>query len=72
MNDLEQQTNVFRTLKRLGCSVKFTRPNDNEVHDVSLVVFIEAGRVGSHGQIAYIAGLLMDEMSEGFMLHTIS
>lgn len=72
MKYLITQTIGLRILKRLGSSVKYIRPNHNEMHDVSLVVFEDAGRVGSHGRLVYISGLLIDYISEGSILHTIS
>ena len=71
VRDLVTQTNMLRTLKRLGSVIKFKTPSRGE-YDLSILLFADASRRIDHGQIGYLSGLLFGPIGEGATFHLMS
>jgi len=72
VQDLVTQANLLAQLKKLGTSICFKRPTDKKSYTPSIVVFADASRRDDVGQLGYIIGLLIGDMAEGTICHTIS
>lgn len=64
VRELIAQRNGLEALKMLGTFVLYDRPTDELHHSLKLLVFSDAGRHCQRGQLAYLADLLMDDMTE--------
>lgn len=72
VRDLITQVNALRLMKKFGSVIQFKRPDTHGPQTLSLLVFCDASRSKTHGQICYIAGLLIGDLSKGSIFHTIS
>ena len=72
VSDLVAQLNITRELKKLGSSLKFKRPCDKKLYSLSILVFADASRKEDRGQLGYICGLLIGDISLGSIYHTLS
>jgi len=72
VQDLITQINSVRLLKKLGSKVCYKRYESGVSKSVSLLVFSDAAKNNSHGQLCFIAGLLFGEMKSGSIFHVIS
>lgn len=70
--NLIEQVNVLRKLKRLGTTIAYPRPTDQDMHKLSVLVFTDASRTDDVGQVGVVTGLLIDEMEENSIYHPIS
>lgn len=66
------QIRYLRLLKQLGTCIVFPSPPRRGSFTVSVLVFSDAGRTVDHGQLSYVAGLLLGPMSEGSLFYTMS
>ena len=72
VHDLITQLNVLKMLKRLGSTIRFKRPALNKQYKFSILTFADASRKEDHGQLGYIAGLLIGDLKNGSVVHTLS
>ena len=59
MSKLLLQSSVMKKLKNIHTVTIYPRPPANKNLEASVVVFADAGRLESHGQLCYMAGLLL-------------
>lgn len=67
-----QQTNQRLRLKKLGTVCAYKCPPRNCDLTLSVLVFSDAGRTTDHCQLCFIAGLLIGDMTNGSIIHTVS
>jgi len=56
---LVEQINTIRKLKKLGTTISYPRPVDNQDYDMSILVFSDASRTEESGQLGILTGLLV-------------
>lgn len=56
----------------LSTSVPYARPTDELHHSLKRLVFSDAGCHCERDQLAYLAGLLIDDMEEGPIYHVLA
>ena len=71
VSDLVTQINSLRLLQKLGSTITYKRPSKGK-YSCSVLVFADASRTIDHGQLGYVAGLLIGEFQEGSVWHTLS
>lgn len=72
VSDLTKQTAERRELKKLGTVVHYSRPMDQRQYSLTVVVFSDAERPTENAQLSHVAGLLIGQLEEGSVYHTIS
>lgn len=72
VRDIISQINILRQLKKLGSVIQFKRPPTGREYSTSILVFADASKLPEHGQLCYIAGLLIGDLSKGSVYHTLS
>ncbi len=65
------QINMLRLLKKLGSTIQYKRPNDNNEYNISILVFSDASRSSDYGQLGFIAGLLIGDFKCGSVFHPL-
>ena len=70
IHHLIKQQNLVKKLKHFGTTSTF-RALEKGTFDISVVIFADAGRPSDHGQLAYIAGLLIGDLKQGSIFHTV-
>lgn len=58
-------------MKKLGIVTTYPT-SDCEMHRLSVVLFTDAGRHHEIGQLSYVAGLVLDDLSLGSLFHSLS
>ena len=71
VHDLITQINTVKLLKKLGSTIAFKRPEDKNDYRLSIVSFADASRPSDHGQLGLVTGLLIGELEQGSIFHTI-
>lgn len=71
VSDIVSKINHFKLLKYLGTVLKYTRPREKGEHGLSVVVFSDANRQDSNGQIGSIASVGIVEFKKGALFHTL-
>lgn len=72
VKDLIQQCNMLRQLQDLGSTITFRRPDTIGSFPLKVVVFSDAARSNDHGQLAFVAGLVIGEVDKESVFHTIA
>lgn len=72
VKDLIAQINSIRLLKKLGSKISYKRHDSGVSKSVALLVFSDAAKTNSHGQLCFIAGLLFGDFASGSIFHVIS
>lgn len=63
LKTLCSQSSYLRSLKYLGTAKSFPPFPDSGDHSISFAVFYDTGRVESHCQLSYLAGILIELLS---------
>lgn len=71
VSDIISQVNCLKVLKKLGTSIRYTRPSDSKRHTLSIVVFSDASRSNECGQIGFVAGLLIGDFEKDSIYHVL-
>ena len=71
VSDLVHQINIVKKLKSLSTVSRFRRPSTG-THEISMLVFSDAGRPSDYGQLGYLAGVLIGDLKKGSVFHPIS
>lgn len=69
--DLTKQASVIGELKRFGSKIRFTRPTDCKEYTLSVLVFSDGGQRTVSAQPSVVSGLLVGQLSDVSVLHTI-
>lgn len=72
IKEMIQQINLLRKLKKVCTVATYKCPKPNASKKLSVLVFSDAGRTSDHGQLCFIAGLLVGELTEGSIFHSVS
>lgn len=72
VKDLVVQWNILRQVQDLGSTVTFKRPSAPGTYELKVVVFPDAARGNEHGKLAFVAGLVLGDVSRGSVLHTLA
>lgn len=72
VSNLQLQQSVLRKLQKIGTTTAYPRPPLNTDLEPSIVVFADAGRHESHGQLCYISGLLLGPLCKESTFYTLS
>lgn len=60
-----EQKNLVRNLKQVWTTICYPRPELNQDHKLSVVIFAFASLVDEIGQLGIIAGLLFGDLKKG-------
>jgi len=69
---LVEQINTIRKLKKLGTTISYPRPVDNQDYEMSILVFSDASRTEESGQLGILTGLLVGKMQNNVIYHPLS
>lgn len=72
VSDLIEQVHILRKLKKLGTAISYPRPTEKSENELSVLVFADASRTDDVGQLGVLTGLLIGEMKNNAIYHTIS
>ena len=72
MSHIVEQQNIVRKLQKLGTKISYPRPTDKTKYDLTILVFADASKGDDHGQLGLITGLLVGEMKNDAIFHTLS
>lgn len=72
VHDIITQSTMLRALKTFSTTKSMKCPTDTNSYKLSILVFSHASRATENGQLLFIKGLLIGELSNGSILHTIS
>lgn len=71
VRDLVLQCNMLRQLQKLGSTITFELPSDTRSYHLKVVVFLDTARSNDHGQLAHVSGLVIGELSQNSIFHTL-
>lgn len=72
VRDIAVQTAMVRKLRQLRSTSTYKRPNAEGTHQLPVLVFADAARPSSHGQLGIITGLLIGDICVGSIYHALS
>jgi len=72
VRDLVTQINMLKLLKKFGSVIHFKRPTDKKEYSISILIFADANRGNTAGQLGFIAGLIIGDFKSGTIFHTLS
>lgn len=71
-HDYTDEVSGLRQLKRLQTISHYPTVGDSDVQKLSAVVFSDAAKHHDRGQLAYVAGLLLDDPASGWIFHVVA
>lgn len=72
VQSLVHQSNILKIVQRMGSVSTFVRPEQQETLELAVLIFADAGRPSSCGQLGYVGGLLIGPLCHGSIIHTIT
>ena len=72
IHDLITQINAVRHLKKLGTITTYKRPQLKKDYKLSVVMFSDASKTADKSQLGYIGGLLIGELHDSSLFHTLT
>jgi len=72
VKDLVHAINHLHMLKKLGTVIKYCRPEKRGEYEISVVVFSDANRSNSSGQLGFIAGLVIGDFKKDSPFHAFA
>ena len=67
-----EQQNAVRKLKKLGKTISFPRPSDKAEYKLSVLVFADASKGDTYGQLGILAGRLVGNFKNSAIYHAVS
>lgn len=59
-------------MKRYGTISTFSKPSAKGPHEISILLFANAGRPSEYGQLGYVGGLSIGPIAHGSYFHTLT
>lgn len=72
ISHLVEQINVLKKLQKLGTTINYPRPIDKKDYNLIVLEFADASKPNSYGQIGVIFGLMVGDLAQNAIYHTIS
>ena len=72
VHDLVRQSVQLKDVKRLGTTSCYKRLGQKGHKKLTFVIFADAGRPSTHGQLGFIGGLLIGNLQSGSIGHIIT